>query len=126
MFIANLAIFVSAAYLVLFAFIYLAQSWLIFPSSLVSRASRQLPSGASLFTIGTPDGETLAAVRLPATQEATDKPILLGFGGNRWNAQSMAVQLHRFVPDHDVVVAFYRGYRQAVAGRAPMASWVMP
>jgi pimeloyl-ACP methyl ester carboxylesterase len=35
---------------------------------------------------------------------------LLGFGGNAWNSDAMALYLHQIAPDHDVVTYHYRGY----------------
>jgi pimeloyl-ACP methyl ester carboxylesterase len=34
----------------------------------------------------------------------------VGFGGNAWNAETMALTLHALIPDRDVVVFHYRGY----------------
>jgi len=36
---------------------------------------------------------------------------LVGFGGNAWNADTMAIYLHGLAPDCDVVTFHYRGYR---------------
>jgi uncharacterized protein len=111
MWIAKLAISLAGAYAVLIALAYLMQTWMVFPTYLVGGGSNELPAGAARFTIPTPDGERLAAVRLPAAEGAgSNRPLILGFGGNAWNAEAMALLLHRLIVDHDVVVAHYRGY----------------
>jgi len=103
---------------------YLAQTWMVFPTYLVRDASMELPGGATRLTISTPYGERLAAVRLPAADRGRgDRPLILGFGGNAWNADAMGLLLHALIPDHDVVVAHYRGYRPST-GR-PSAAAIM-
>jgi pimeloyl-ACP methyl ester carboxylesterase len=37
-------------------------------------------------------------------------PTLVGFGGNAWNAEAMALSLHGLFPDREVVAFYYRGY----------------
>ena len=37
-------------------------------------------------------------------------PTLVGFGGNAWNAEAMALSLHGLFPDREVVAFHYRGY----------------
>jgi pimeloyl-ACP methyl ester carboxylesterase len=36
--------------------------------------------------------------------------LVLGFGGNAWNAQDVAEYLHQVFPDSDVIAFHYRGY----------------
>jgi pimeloyl-ACP methyl ester carboxylesterase len=91
---------------------------------LVEAASSELPAEAVQFTIPAPDGGRLAAVRLRAADRGVgSRPFILGFGGNAWNAEAMALLLHWLIPDHDVVVAYYRGYRPS-SGR-PSAAKIM-
>jgi pimeloyl-ACP methyl ester carboxylesterase len=72
----------------------------------------QLPASARRLEASTPDGEVLAGVRIPAVMGARDgrAPTLLGFGGNAWNAEAMALYLHGLFPDREVVAFHYRGY----------------
>ncbi len=35
---------------------------------------------------------------------------MLGFGGNAWNSEAMALTLHMLLPHRDVVALRYRGY----------------
>jgi pimeloyl-ACP methyl ester carboxylesterase len=104
---------------------YLMQTWMVFPTYLLGSASDESPAGVAQFAIPTPDGERLAAVRLPVADQGRlgDRPLILGFGGNAWNADAMGLLLHALIPDHDVVVAHYRGYRPST-GR-PSATAIM-
>ena len=58
----------------------------------------------------TPDGIDLAGIRIPAEQPSRTPTLILGFGGNAWNAQDVAEYLHELFPDEEVVSFHYRGY----------------
>jgi pimeloyl-ACP methyl ester carboxylesterase len=85
------------------------QAHFIFPVHAVS-ASGPLPKGAERLSVGTPDDEKLHGVRIPADQPAEVRTLILGFGGNAWNAQDVAEYLHEIFPDDEVVAFHYRGY----------------
>jgi uncharacterized protein len=85
----------------------LAQGALIFPRALVGPAPA-LPQGAQAMLLDTPDGDVLHGVAIAGARP--DLPVLLGFGGNAWNAAAMALYLHQIAPDHSVVAFHYRGY----------------
>jgi hypothetical protein len=71
----------------------------------------QLPESTQRLQVRTPDGESLAGVRIPLKGATADgAPTLLGFGGNAWNAGGMALTLHALFPHRDVVAFHYRGY----------------
>jgi pimeloyl-ACP methyl ester carboxylesterase len=124
MWIAKLAIFLAVGCAALAVLAYLVQTRMVFPTHLVQAASSELPTTALRFEIPTPDGERLAALRLPAAVQGDgSRTLILGFGGNAWNAEAMALLLHRLIPDHDVIVAYYRGYRPS-SGR-PSAGKIM-
>src|SRR3712207_937512 len=91
---------------------YLAQTWLLFPTTLAGAARVQLPASAQRLEARTPDGEALVGVRIPATTGARDAraPTLLGLGGNAWNAEAMALYLHGLFPEREVTAFHYRGY----------------
>ena len=58
-----------------------------------------------------PSGEELSGVYLPAEGPPSEEAaLILGFGGNAWNADTLAVYLHSVFPDRDVVAFHYRGY----------------
>jgi pimeloyl-ACP methyl ester carboxylesterase len=85
------------------------QSHLIFPTHAVPRAG-PLPPGAELWSVDSTDGHTLAGIHIPADAPSKHKTLLLGFGGNGWNAQDVAEYLHQLFPHRDVVAFHYRGY----------------
>lgn len=85
------------------------QSHLIFPTHAVPPAGA-LPPGAERLTLETPDGKTLAGIRIAADEANAEDTLILGFGGNAWNGQDVAEYLHQLFPDEDVVAFHYRGY----------------
>src|SRR3954453_17902973 len=85
------------------------QSHLIFPTHAVPRAG-PLPTGAERLSLATPDGSNLEGILIPADDPAQERLMILGFGGNAWNAQDVAEYLHEVFPAADVVAFHYRGY----------------
>lgn len=85
------------------------QASLIFPTNAVPKAG-PLPPGAERLSLVTPDGATLAGIHIPPEEASGEKRLLLGFGGNAWNAQDVAEYLHQLFPAEDVVAFHYRGY----------------
>jgi pimeloyl-ACP methyl ester carboxylesterase len=96
------------------------QRHLIFPTHAVA-APGPLPSGAELLSLPTGDGETLAGVRIPPDRRAGKRTLVLGFGGNAWNAQDVAEYLHELYPDEEVVAFHYRGYRPSTGSPSAAA-----
>jgi uncharacterized protein len=110
---AHLALGLVVLYAAVVAGMYLAQTWLLFPTALAGAARVRLPASAQRLEARTPDGEVLVGVRIPAaTGEEADgrAPTLLGFGGNAWNADAMALHLHGLLPGREVAAFYYRGY----------------
>ena len=108
----SLVLTVAAAYVVIVALMYFAQTWLIFPTGLAELSRPELPPSAGRLELTTSDGIRLLGVRLaPPSVRAERRPILLGFPGNAWNAEAMAVTLHQLLPEFEIVVFHYRGYR---------------
>ncbi len=65
----------------------------------------------SIKTRGVRRKESLAGVRIPPIEgRAEGGPTMLGFGGNAWNSEAMALTLHMLLPHRDVVALRYRGY----------------
>jgi len=62
-------------------------------------------------SVETLDGAKLAGIRIPPSKRSKSKILILGFGGNGWNAQDVAEYLHELYPDDEVVAFHYRGYR---------------
>ena len=111
MLLVHLALSLVALYVAVVAAMYLAQTGLLFPTALVEAARVRLPASAQRVEVRTPEGEVLVGVRIQATgREAERAPTLLGFGGNAWNAEAMALYLHGLFPNREVVAFHYRGY----------------
>jgi pimeloyl-ACP methyl ester carboxylesterase len=85
------------------------QSHLIFPTHAVPRAG-PLPRGAERLSVKSKDGHALAGVHIPADRPRREPTLVLGFGGNAWNAQDVAEYLHELFPNEEVVAFHYRGY----------------
>jgi len=85
------------------------QASLIFPTHAVPGPG-PLPSGAERLSLTTSDDAKLAGIHIPADKGSGEKRLILGFGGNAWNAQDVAEYLHGLFQDIDVVVFHYRGY----------------
>ena len=109
---AHLALGLAALYAAAVVAMFLAQTWLLFPTALAGAARVQLPASARRLEARTPDGEVLVGVRIPAAagKEAERAPTLLGFGGNAWNADAVALHLHGLFPGREVAAFHYRGY----------------
>jgi uncharacterized protein len=120
MWVVHLALGLIALYVVIVVGMYLAQTWLVFPTTFASAARVQLPSSTQGLEVKTCDGASLAGLRIPSTGKTGEgRSTLIGFGGNAWNAKTTAALLHRLFPDCDVVAFHYRGY--APSGGRPSA-----
>jgi pimeloyl-ACP methyl ester carboxylesterase len=86
----------------------LFQTRMLFPAQMAAANRPPLPSSAERLELTTRDGDRLVGTRLGNTSGA--KPLLLGFGGNAWNADAVALYLHGLFPDHEVIAFHYRGY----------------
>jgi pimeloyl-ACP methyl ester carboxylesterase len=85
------------------------QSHLIFPTHAVSPAGAW-PEGAERLSLRTADAKELVGIRIPPDEPAKERTLILGFGGNAWNAQDVAQYLHELFPDEEVIAFHYRGY----------------
>jgi pimeloyl-ACP methyl ester carboxylesterase len=103
-------------YLAICAAVYFGQTAMLFPAGQVG-APDPLPPRAERLEIAAASGEILRGVHIPAAHRSRERLLILGFGGNGWNGQSVAVFLAGLFPEADVVVFHYRGYAPS-AGRA--------
>lgn len=86
------------------------QTQLIFPTHAVAPAG-PLPHGSERLELRTSDRETLRGVHIrPVASVPGDRTLVLGFGGNAWNAENVAELLHHLYPQADVATFHYRGY----------------
>ncbi|MCS7267778.1 MAG: lysophospholipase [Geminicoccaceae bacterium] len=97
-----------AGYAAVVAALYLLQDELVFPRGAAKGAIYGPPRGAQRLELATPEGETLVGWLVPARGES--EGVVLGFGGNAWNADDLATFLAPRVGCHDLVVFHYRGY----------------
>jgi len=95
-------------YLVLLALVFVFQGRLLFPAGAVGGAS-PLPPRAERLTLEAGEGHRLHGVRLPPSA-APSGTLVLGFGGNGWNGDTVASYLHATYPEAEIVVFHYRGY----------------
>jgi pimeloyl-ACP methyl ester carboxylesterase len=103
------------AVLLLVAALVAAMAWtqeeLLFPIHAVAPAD-PLPPGAERLALDLESGERLHGVHIPPAAPAGEQPTLvLGFGGNAWNGDNVAIYLHELYPAAHVVAFHYRGYR---------------
>jgi uncharacterized protein len=111
MWVVHLMLTLAALYAVIIAGMFFAQTRLLFPTMVAGAARVRLPASTQRRQIRTPDGESLAGVRIPTQGTTADAaPTVLGFGGNAWNAEATALALHALFPHRNVVAFHYRGY----------------
>jgi uncharacterized protein len=96
-------------YAAICAAVFLFQTSLIFPVGQVGPAG-PLPPGAARLRLDAAGGVRLSGLHVPPAAGAARPPLVLGFGGNAWNADAMAAYLHDLYPEADVVAFHYRGY----------------
>ncbi len=117
----KLLIVLVAVYAAVALIAFAAQTWLLFPTSLAGGPAA-LPRGAQRIAHDTPDGERLQGVSiLPAAGSGEERTVVLGFGGNAWNAETIATHLQELYPEAEVVAFHYRGYRPST-GRPSAAA----
>ena len=83
---------------------------MMFPTHAVAPPGA-LPPGSTRFSTPIPGGNVLHGVHIaPAAGSPRKRTLILGFGGNAWNAQDAATYLHGVYPAADIVAFHYRGY----------------
>jgi uncharacterized protein len=106
-----------AIYVAIAAFMYFAQTSLLFPAAQVAPAGPP-PPGSEALELAAPSGERLAGLHIPPRAGRGDL-LILGFAGNAWNAAGVAEYLHDLFPEAHVAAFHYRGYPPS--GGAPGA-----
>jgi len=114
-----LLLFPVIVYLAILGAVFFGQTALLFPAGQVG-APDPLPPGTQRVSLGAESGERLQGVHIPPAQAGEERLLVLGFGGNAWNAETMAGVLHDLYPAADVVAFHYRGYRPSAG--APSAA----
>lgn len=107
---AKLLAAAALAYLLILAAVFFAQTWLLFPAHLAGAAG-PVPAGTVRIGFASAGGHRLEGLHVPPARPVTGERLLvLGFGGNAWNAGHLAAYLHDLYPEADVVAFHYRGY----------------
>ncbi|MEL6980534.1 MAG: alpha/beta hydrolase [Pseudomonadota bacterium] len=119
----KLGLVFGGLYLAVIALIYAFQTSMIFPAGIAAQGRPPWPAAAIPLTVRTPEGDALQGVRLPPApprdegrleDQAEDRLgagfTILGFGGNAWNAEALALYLHGLYPGAEIVAFHYRGY----------------
>jgi pimeloyl-ACP methyl ester carboxylesterase len=96
-------------YAAICALAFTLQSRLLFPVD-AARSDDPLPPGAERLALTVADGTRLVGVHLPPRRPGPNAPLILGFGGNAWNADHAAEYLADAFPAADIVTFHYRGY----------------
>lgn len=108
----------AGAYVVVLVVLWAVQDRLLFPTDAAATAGTPLPGDTPRLKLTAADGSELQGVRLvPPAAPITDRTIILGFGGNAWNAEDAAAYLYTMYPQAEVIVFHYRGYKPS-GGRA--------
>lgn len=104
----KLIVVLAAVYGSIVIFLFLAQTWLLFPGARLPNARFDQPRAPERLELPTDDGNLLRGMLFVATADATD--LVIGFGGNAQNAEMLGQDLATRLPDAHVVVFHYRGY----------------
>jgi uncharacterized protein len=78
------------AYLALLALIFFAQTAILFPVRLAV-SSGPPPASAEPLEVAARSGERLHGIHVPPSTLGNARLLLLGFGGNAWDAGALAV-----------------------------------
>ncbi len=100
----------AVLYLVVVVLIALLQDRMLFPRWATGTGA-PLPATAARLVLDVASGARIVGVHLrPKVQRRERTSLVLGFGGNAWNADDLAVHLQSIFPDRDIVAFHYRGY----------------
>ena len=118
----KLVLILVVAYIAAVAMMYATQTRMLFPTQLAAVSNLPLPESAVRLELATPDGERLGGMHIsPARKRAGEQLLVLGFGGNAWNADTLAAYLHGLFPEEEVAAFHYRGYNPST-GRPSAAA----
>jgi len=118
----KLTVILGLLYTAVVGLSYVFQTRMLFPTHFVTSSGAYLPATATPLEVRTPTGERLRGVHIPAVQDPTAKQLaILGFGGNAWNADTVASYLHELFPDVEVFAYHYRGYRPSTGSPSAAA-----
>ncbi len=70
-----------------------------------------LPAGTEALRAVTPDGDVLHGHRIAGNGAEGERALVIGFGGNGWDARATLLYMRDAFPAHDVAAFHFRGYR---------------
>jgi pimeloyl-ACP methyl ester carboxylesterase len=108
-----------AIYVLICLLAFAFQGRALFPVQ-AARGQGVLPPGAERLQVNAADGIRLVGVHLSPADPDPSLPLILGFPGNAWNADTAAEYLRDLYPGADIVTFHYRGY--APSGGSPGAA----
>lgn len=120
MWLVKLLAIAAVAYVLILALIYFAQSAILFPTRMAAGGVALPPTALHLVFEGSA-GARLHGVHIQPLRASGTRLVILGFGGNGWNAANTAHYLHEIFPAADVVAFHYRGYAPS-SGRPSAAA----
>ncbi|HEY0413664.1 MAG TPA: alpha/beta fold hydrolase [Allosphingosinicella sp.] len=106
-------------YLAICVLAFALQNRALFPVA-AARGGQPLPPRAERLQLTAPDGTRLVGIHLSPGRPDPAMPVILGFGGNGWNADTAAEYLRDLYHGADVATFHYRGY--APSGGRPGAA----
>lgn len=104
----KLVMVAALGWALLVGLIALMQERMLFPR--LPQSAITLPPEAEPLSLTTPEGDRLQGHRLPGNGAAGERALILGFGGNGWDARATLLYLHAAFPGHDVAAFHFRGY----------------
>lgn len=104
------AVSLAATYAAAAGALYLVQDAMIFPYRAVGPARHTLPPGTERLELRTPDGDHRLVGNLVRAPRQPSRGLVVGFGGNAWNADDFTGFLAERLTDLDVAAFHYRGY----------------
>jgi pimeloyl-ACP methyl ester carboxylesterase len=102
--------FLVLGYGAVVAFMYGAQTSMIFPGTRLPSRPLDHPLTPERLAIEREDGVVLSGMRFSPMGGRPSDGLMIGFGGNAQDAEMLGQELAEDFPDLDVVVFHYRGY----------------
>lgn len=106
----KLLLFLVLGYGAVVALMYGAQTSMIFPGTRLPSRPLDHPLSPERLTIEREDGVVLSGMRFSPSNGRRSDGLIIGFGGNAQDAESLGQELAEDFPDLDVAIFHYRGY----------------
>lgn len=110
MLVLRILLYLAAGYAALVGVLWFFQTSMLFPTETAEDQAPALPHAARRLDAAAKSGERLVGIHMPPSAEGGERLLILGFGGNAWNAAGVALYLHGLFPKAHVAAFHYRGY----------------